>query len=168
LFIHHAQFVFIIKRMLLKLLIPIILLFITACVSQIPTTNSKIIHYYQAETLKPYDDVLAELEIAIAEHNFRITGHSRVGKVIRDRGTLDFPNYDTVQFCNLTHAKTLLELSPHAVSYMPCNIVIYEIDGKTIIKTHLLPINTNNNRLNKFSMDMNNKLIQIVDFAAEE
>jgi len=154
--------------MLLKLLIPIILLFITACVSQIPTTNSKIIHYYQAETLKPYDDVLAELEIAIAEHNFRITGHSRVGKVIRDRGTLGFPNYDTVQFCNLTHAKTLLELSPHAVSYMPCNIVIYEINGKTIIKTHLLPTDTKNQALNEFSEEMNKKLKYIVDFAAEE
>ncbi|GFO71566.1 hypothetical protein BJAS_P1176 [Bathymodiolus japonicus methanotrophic gill symbiont] len=64
--------------------------------------------YYQADTEKPYADVLAELEIAISEHNFRITGHSRVGKVIRERGTKDFPEYDTLQFCNLTHAKTLL------------------------------------------------------------
>jgi uncharacterized protein (DUF302 family) len=63
--------------------------------------------YYQAETNKPYADVLAELEIAISEQNFRITGHSRVGKVIRDRGSKDFPEYDTLQFCNLTHAKTM-------------------------------------------------------------
>ncbi len=154
--------------MLLKLLIPLILLFITACVSQMPTTNSKTIHYYQIETKKPYDDVLAELEIAIAEHNFRITGHSRVGKVIRDRGTLNFPNYDTVQFCNLTHAKTLLQLSPHAVTYMPCNVVIYDFKQKTIIKTHLLPIDTDNKELNVFSKKMNIKLKEIVDFAAEE
>ncbi len=111
---------------------------------------------------------MAELEIAIAEHNFRITGHSRVGKVIRDRGTKDFPEYDTVQFCNLTHAKTLLQLSPHAVSYMPCNVVIYQFNGITIIKTHLLPVNTDNNKLNKFSKKINSKLRQIVDFAADE
>jgi len=154
--------------MLIKLLIPAILLLITGCVSQIPVTNSKSIQYYQAETQKPYDDVLAELEIAIAEHNFRITGHSRVGKVIRERGTKDFPNYDTLQFCNLTHAKTLLLLSPHAVSYMPCNVVTYDFKGKTIIKTHLLPIDTNNKKLNQFSEKMNIKLKEIVDFAAEE
>lgn len=154
--------------MLIRLLIVLILPFINGCVSPIPVSGTKIIHYYQAVTQKPYDDVLAELEIAIAEHNFRITGHSRVGKVIRDRGTKDFPDYDTVQFCNLTHAKTLLLLSPHAVSYMPCNIVTYDFNGKTIIKTHLLPVDTDNKQLNQFSEKMNIKLKEIVDFAAEE
>jgi len=154
--------------MLIKLFYTLILLFITGCVSQIPTTMTEIVHYYQAEAKKPYDDVLVELEIAIAEHNFRITGHSKVGKVIRDRGTKGFPNYDTVQFCNLTHAKTLLLLSPHAVSYMPCNVVTYDFKGKTIIKTHLLPVNTNNKQLNQFAEKMNIKLKEIVDFAAEE
>ena len=144
----------------------IILLFISSCASL--STNSEIIHYYQVETLKPYDDVLAELKVAIAEHNFRITGHSRVGKVIRDRGTKNFPEYDTVQFCNLTHAKTLLLMSPHAVSYMPCNIVTYAFAGKTVIKTHLMPIDTYNKQLNQFAEKMNKTLKQIVDFAAEE
>ena len=152
--------------MLIRTLILLNLLFIVSCVSQPP--NSEIVQYYQAETTKPYDDVLAELEIAIAEHNFRITGHSRVGKVIRDRGTKDFPDYDTIQFCNLTHAKTLLLMSPHAVSYMPCNIVTYDFKGKTIVKTHLLPTDTDNNELNQFSEKMNKVLKQIVDFAVEE
>ncbi len=151
-----------------KILIILILPFITGCVTVPSSSTEEIIHYYQAESKKPYDDILAELEIAIAEHNFRITGHSRVGKVIRDRGTKDFPEYDTVQFCNLTHAKTLLQLSPHAVSYMPCNVVIYQFNGITIIKTHLLPVNTDNNKLNKFSKKINSKLRQIVDFAADE
>lgn len=130
--------------------------------------NSEIIRFYQAETQKPYDDVLAELEIAIAEHNFRITGHSRVGKVIRERGTGNFPEYDTIQFCNLTHAKTLLLMSPHAVSHMPCNIVVYDFKGKTIVKTQLLPTDTHHDNLNEFSKEMNKKLKQIVNFAVEE
>lgn len=152
--------------MLIRILILLTPLFIISCVSQAP--NSKIVQYYQAETKKPYDDVLAELEIAITEHNFRITGHSRVGKVIRDRGTKSFPDYDTIQFCNLTHAKTLLLMSPHAVSYLPCNIVTYDFKGKTIVKTHLLPTDTDNNELNQFSEKMNKVLKQIVDFAVEK
>ena len=124
--------------------------------------------WYQVTTHKPYADVLAELEVAISEHNFRITGHSRVGKVIRDRGTTDFPDYDTVQFCNLTHAKTLLLMSPHAVQYMPCNVVVYQFAGSTIVKTHLLPTHSSNPELNQFMMKMNAILKQIVDFAAEE
>lgn len=130
--------------------------------------NVERVAYYQAETMKPYDDVLAELEIAISDHNFRITGHSRVGKVIRDRGTKNFPEYDTLQFCNLTHAKTLLLMSPHAVSYMPCNVVVYTFEGKTMVKTHLLPIETENDALNQFSKKMNKLLRAIVDFSVEE
>jgi uncharacterized protein (DUF302 family) len=157
--------------MLFRSLIFSSLLFIISCThqqTQLSGESSQVISYYQAETNKPYDDVLAELEIAISEHNFRISGHSRVGKVIRDRGTKDFPNYDTLQFCNLTHAKKLLLMSPHAVSYMPCNIVVYDFKGKTRVKTHLLPTHTDHQELNLFSQEMNKSLKEIVDFAVEE
>lgn len=125
------------------------------------------IPYYQVETVKPYDEVVAELQIAIAEHNFRITGHSRVGKVIRERGASNFPEYDTIQFCNLTLAKEILEITPHAIGYMPCNVVTYQFAGKTRIKTHLLPTDTETAALNAFAEKMNPQLKQIVDFAAQ-
>ena len=144
-----------------------LMVLITGCTPSLQN-NQTLVTYYQAETTKPYDDVLAELEIAIAEHNFRITGHSRVGKVIRERGAENFPEYDTLQFCNLTHARTLLEINPHAVSYMPCNIVTYQFDGKTILRTHLLPTDTDQDNFNRFSATMNQTIRQIVDFAAEE
>ncbi len=141
------------------------LLLLTAC-SQLDKADN--LQYYQVETSKPYADVLAELEIAIAEHNFRITGHSRVGKVIRERGAADYPEYDTLQFCNLTHAKTVLDISPHAIMYMPCNIVVYQFAGKNIVKTHMLPTDGDNAELNRFFQQMNNELKQIVDFAVEQ
>lgn len=151
--------------MLIRLFIFATLVLIASCALH---PQGEFIRYYEATTDKPYDDVLAELEVAIAEHNFRITGHSRVGKVIRDRGTPDFPDYDTIQFCNLTHAKTLLQMSPHAVRYMPCNVVVYQFEGKTIIKTHLMPTDTQHQELNTFSEKMNETLMKIVDFAAEQ
>ena len=143
---------------------------IASCAAPVGQANvsREQLDFYQVETTKPYDEVLAELEIAIAEHNFRITGHSRVGKVIRDRGAKDFPEYDTVQFCNLTLAKTVLEITPHAIGYMPCNVVTYQFEGKTIIRTHLLPEDGDNPELNKFAATMNPQLKQIVDFAAEQ
>lgn len=133
-----------------------------------PALHTEMVTYYQVETGKPYEEVLAELQVAIAEHNFRITGHSRVGKVIRERGAENFPEYDTVQFCNLTLAKTVLDITPHAIAYMPCNVVTYQFEGKTIVRTHLLPEDTDNPALNKFAGEMNPQLKQIVDFAAEQ
>jgi uncharacterized protein (DUF302 family) len=152
--------------MLKRLVIFASLPLIASCAAQ--PLHTEEVTYYQMETSKPYDEVLAELEVAIAEHNFRITGHSRVGKVIRDRGATNFPEYDTVQFCNLTLAKVVLEITPHAIGYMPCNVVTYQFEGKTIVRTHLLPDDTNNPVLNKFAKEMNPQLRQIVDFAAEQ
>lgn len=103
----------------------VVILLITLLISLSGCTQKpkgEFVPYYRADTEKPYADVLAELEMAISEHNFRITGRSRVGKVIRDRGTKDFSEYDTLQFCNLTHAKTLLLMSPHAV-YALCHAI---------------------------------------------
>jgi uncharacterized protein (DUF302 family) len=151
------------KRVVIFASLPLI----ASCAAQ-QSPPSEVLPYYQVETTKPYDEVLAELEVAIAEHNFRITGHSRVGKVIRDRGAKDFPEYDTIQFCNLTLAKTVLEITPHAIGYMPCNVVTYQFQGKTIIKTHLLPEHTDNSELNRFAVEMNPQLKQIVDFAAQK
>jgi uncharacterized protein (DUF302 family) len=125
------------------------------------------LQYYQAETTKPYDDVLAELELAITEHNFRITGHNHIGSVIRKRDNIDFPDYDTIQFCNLTLARQMLEISPAAVIHMPCNIAVRTENGRVIVTTHLLPVDSPNEKLNEFARTMNAKLKRIVDFAVE-
>ncbi len=142
------------------------LLVLASCVQQ--PANGEWVSYYQVETHKNYDDVLAELQIAIAEHNFRVTGHSRVGKVIRERGATGFPDYDTLQFCNLTHAQTILLMSPAAIRYMPCNVVLYQAQGKTIVSTHLIPTDTDDKALKQFSVKMNDTLKKIVDFAVAE
>ncbi|MGZ8188175.1 MAG: DUF302 domain-containing protein [Methylosarcina sp.] len=138
-----------------------------AIISGCATQTGEFIPYYQVETLKPYDDVLSELELAISENNFRVTGHSRVGKVIRERGAKDFPDYDTIQFCNLTYARTILSIAPETIRYMPCNVVMYQDRDKTIVRTHLLPTHTDNEELNRFSEQMNRILKKMLDFAVE-
>lgn len=138
------------------------------CIGCAPVAPGEFVPYYQADTQKPYDEVLAELKSAIAENNFRITAHSRVGKVIRERGDKDFPDFDTIQFCNLTHARTMLLIEPAAIKYMPCNVVMYQRNGKTIVRTHLLPTDSDKPELNQLLRTMNQKLRDIVDFAVQE
>ena len=124
--------------------------------------------YYSAETAtKAYADVLAELDVAITERNFRITGHNKIGSVIRERENIAFPDYDTLQFCNLTQARVMLEMSPASVAWMPCNVAVRAEGGKVIVTTHLLPTDSRDPRLNEFARKMNEELKVIVDFAVE-
>lgn len=123
---------------------------------------------YSRETrLKPYDDVLAELEIAVTERNFRITGHNAIGRVIREREGRPFEDYDSYQFCNLAEAKTLLELSPEAVNWMPCSLTVRTEGDRIIVTTALLPTHGRNPALNRFAEKMNQRLREIVDFSVE-
>ena len=125
--------------------------------------------YYSAETsTKSYQDVMHELELAITERNFRITGHNKIGSVIRERENIAFPDYDTIQFCNLTQARVMLEMSPATVAWMPCNVAVRSENGKVIVTTHLLPTHSANPALNDFAKTMNEQLRQIVDFAVED
>lgn len=141
-------------------------IYLSACAT--PRHSVDAPAYYQAETKKAYTDVLAELELAITERNFRITGHNKIGSVIRERENIAFPEYDTLQFCNLTYAREMLEISPAAVVYMPCNIAVRSERGKVIVTTHLLPTDSDNEPLNAFAAKMNRQLREIVDFAVEE
>lgn len=138
---------------------------LSACASTAPDWRTA---YYEAETAKPYADVMAELELAITEQNFRITGHNKIGSVIRQRDNIDFPDYDTLQFCNLTLARQMLEIEPAAVAWMPCNVAVRQERGLTRLAVHLLPEHTQNPRLDDFAHAMNTKLRKIVDFAAED
>lgn len=153
------------NKMFGRFIVFISVLFFVSCAV---ISQSESVQYYQMETEKPYDDVLVELEGAIADNNFRITGHSHVGKVIRERGVKDFPDYDTIQFCNLTYAKLLLQVAPEAIRHMPCTVFMYKTKGKTIVTIRLLPTDTNNKELNELSFTINGMLKQIVDFAVEE
>lgn len=139
-------------------------MFLSACAHR-PAADAE--PFYRVETVKPYDDVLAELELAITDNNFRITGHNHIGSVIRKRDNIDFPDYDTIQFCNLSLARRMLEMSPAAVSYMPCNIAVRSEPGKVVITTRLLPVDSADAKLNGFFREMNEKLKRIVNFAAE-
>ena len=125
-------------------------------------------HHYQAETRKPYADVLAELELAITEQNFRITGHNKIGSVIREREGKPYPDYDSFQFCNLTTAREILDLSPAAVTWMPCNITVRQEGNRVIVTTTLLPTNAGDARLNALAARINQQLKQIIDFAVEQ
>ncbi len=124
-------------------------------------------YYSAATTTKPYADVLAELEVAITERNFRITGHNKIGSVIRERDHGAFPDYDTIQFCNLAQARVMLEMSPASVAWMPCNVAVRSEGGKVVVTTHLLPTGNTDPRLNDFARKMNEELKAIVHFAVE-
>lgn len=152
------------------------LLFLSGCDRQINNETSfdnddsrrpsmALIETYK--TKKPFEDVVFELDFAITERNYRITGRNTIGKGIRDRGYEDFPDVEVIHFCNLEYAREVLELDPGFVAQMPCRITIHEQDGGSVISLILLPQDHPEPRVNEFSRRMNGILREIVEFVVE-
>ena len=120
---------------------------------------------FSTETNKAFDDVIEDLLIVIAEQNFRLNQHARIGKAIAKRNNISFPQATVLHFCNLKYARQLLEIAPDYLLRMPCRISIWpKNDKSTIIEVWLLP--EDDERTVEFAKKINAILINIVTFGA--
>lgn len=95
---------------------------------------------YRQTVRRPFADVLLDLEFAITDHNFRITGANHIGAAIGERIGQPFPDAEVIHFCNLEYARRLLAIDPDFLAYMPCQITVIEDENNGIIvSTWLLP-----------------------------
>ena len=122
----------------------------------------------RGSTDKSFDDVILELDFAITERNFRITGRNTIGKGLRERGYEDFPEVEVIHFCNLEYAREVLLIDPGYVAQMPCRLTVHEEGGHTVVSLILLPQDHPDPRVNAFAVRMNGLLREILAFILEE
>ena len=122
----------------------------------------------RGETTESFDDVILELDFAITERNFRITGRNTIGKGLRERGYTDFPDVEVIHFCNLESAREVLLLDPGFVAQMPCRLTVHRQGDKTVISVILLPEDHPDARVNAFAHRTNALLREILAFVLEK
>lgn len=141
----------------------------TACSKAPPAGTGEgtgpVVRYF---TDKPFADVVEELELAITERNFRITGYNKVGSAMRERGYGNFPDMEVIHFCSLEVAREVLEYDPGYIAMMPCRITVHVAGGQTVISVILLPEHHPDARVVAFARRMNSTLREIAAFALEK
>lgn len=138
---------------------------LTGCADETQKSDALIVRF---KTDKSFTDVVQELEFAITERNFRITGRNTIGEGIRKRDDKAFPDIEVIHFCSLDVAKEVLDIDPGFVAQMPCRVTVHEQDNAVIISLILLPTDHKDPRVNEFAARMNRTLREIVDFVLEE
>ncbi len=124
--------------------------------------------FVEATSNKEVTQILDDAEFAITERNFRINNRLHIGKAIRDRGSVGFPDNEVILFCNLSYAEKMLGLAPDFISYCPQRFAVRDNGQTRIITASLLPQDTRNKALNAITREINSLAIEIVEFAAEE
>ncbi|TDJ65632.1 MAG: DUF302 domain-containing protein [Proteobacteria bacterium] len=157
-----------IVRMLTPAIVAVVTMFVLQLIgctqTPLPSTNLII----RTITEKSFDDVIFELEFAITERNFRITGRNTIGKGLRARGYENFPDVEVIHFCNLEYAREVLLIDPGYVAQMPCRITVHVAADRTVISLILLPADHTDERINAFARRMNGILQEIVDYVTEK
>lgn len=152
----------------MRLALLVLLLLIGAACSKSPPAAPGGPPVARYVTEKPFADVVEELEFAITERNFRITGYNKVGSAMRERGYERFPDMEVIHFCSLEVAREVLELDPGYIAMMPCRITVHVAGGETVISVILLPENHPDARVVAFARRMNATLREIAAFALEK
>ena len=138
---------------------------ILACSREAPPSPELVV---RAVTEKSFSEVIFQLEHAITEHNFRITGRNKIGEGLRERGYGDFPDVEVIHFCNLELAREVLLIDPGFIAQMPCRITVHSTQHGQTISLILLPENHLDERVNIFARQMNGILREIAQFVLEE
>lgn len=110
-----------------------------------------------------YQDTLANLDIAISEHNYRIIHKSEIGSAIRERGDKDFPLSIVISFCNITYAKEMMLINEQLINDMPCIITVRESNDGVIVGTRLMEENVSDKNQARFAARINDNLIKIME-----
>ncbi|MEN9726289.1 MAG: hypothetical protein RL434_655 [Pseudomonadota bacterium] len=119
-------------------------------------------------TDKSFDSVIQELEFAITEHNYRITGRNTLGKALRERGYEGFPDVEVILFCNVEQAREVLAVDPGFVAMMPCRATVHEQNGQRVVSMVLLPESHAHPEVVAFAQRVNRVLKDILAFVLEQ
>lgn len=89
--------------------------------------------HYSATTDKSLDEAVAALEAALKERKFGVLWQMDIPAKLKEKG-VDFDKpYRVLEVCNPHEAKRVLTQNPMVGYFLPCKVVVYEHEGKTVI-----------------------------------
>jgi len=124
--------------------------------------------HYSVTTSKTVDEAVKALEESLQANKFGVLWQLDIPATLQKKG-VDFTTpYRVLEVCNPHEAKKVLTQNPLVGYFLPCKIVVYEVDGQTHIgmpKPSILMNVINDPALAGIAEDVEASLIKAVDQA---
>ncbi len=80
-----------------------------------------------------YEDALQRVKDALKQEGFGVLTEIDVRKTLREKLEADFRKYDIIGACNPSLAHRALQTELDVGLLLPCNVVVYEDDGGSVV-----------------------------------
>ncbi len=122
--------------------------------------------YIERRTERAFPDVIADLQFAATERNFRLVGRNHIGHALARAGYPDAFPATVIQMCSLEVAHRLLSANPGFIRHMPCKVAAYQDGDQVVLTTLLLPADSGDPTADAAAAAVNATLQELIDYAA--
>ena len=132
----------------------------------------KNINYgYKTEVNLSYSDAINKVKELLKKDGFGIITEIDVKNTLKNKLNVDYDNYIILGACNPPFAFKALKIERDIGLILPCNVLVYEEQGKTFVVTIKPTFSIgliNKEKLKYLAEDVENKLKNVIDTLKEE
>jgi uncharacterized protein (DUF302 family) len=118
-----------------------------------------------------FDEIKQEVTEALAEHGFGILTEIDVRKKFKEKLDIDFRKYVILGACNPSNAYKAILAEENIGLLLPCNVILYEKDGKiivSVIRPTVAMQTAGNDKLRQIAENVESDLKAAFDSISEE
>lgn len=88
---------------------------------------------FRKELNRPYEEIVAKVTQALQKEGFGILTEINIRDKMKEKLGVDFNKYVILGACSPPNAYRALQAEPDIGLMLPCNVIVYESGGKTVL-----------------------------------
>lgn len=113
-----------------------------------------------------YEEAIAKVKEALRSEGFGVLTEIDVRKTLKEKLNRDFPKYIILGACNPPLAHQVLQAEPEVGVFLPCNVLVYEQGGKTVISAmdpEAIMVMVRNEKVGEVAKQVRQKMEKVLD-----
>jgi uncharacterized protein (DUF302 family) len=114
----------------------------------------------------PYEQAIEKVTEELKKEGFGVLTTIDVKETLKKKLDVDFRKYIILGACNPPFAYEALQAEEQIGLLLPCNFIIFEKEGKTIVSAFnpaIISALSDNKKLNEISVNLNEKINKVMD-----